>query len=464
MIYICPTCQEKFTNKRNFIKHKQIHKQKYECTFVIGCELEFSSFQALQRHMKESHDFLLELTCPIFNCPYTGKSKQAIKNHLKVHQDNKPYLCTECNNYSSKYASGLTMHIRVHHTFETPYKCHYCDFQTKASDSLKRHIRIHTQTKPFQCNYENCHASFRNISSLTIHNRRHIHWKPYKCEYENCLYSSATSSELKRHIDSHMGIKRFKCEHCSTLLATSHSLKAHMERHEQQKSYQYPCLLIEYGTEYYNKEQPNGTLPCSIRCKTPLDLEYHIERNHTPQGIACKFQSESQLADFFDKHKIIYDRDWVNRISFKSCKNIEGTNLSARPDFHLYGLDHLLNAIVLVGNDEFCHRRYSCDLQRVYNIANALEQNPDFKGLPLVYIRFNPHSFTVNGKFYNHSLEYGHQVLLEVIHNLKKEDIQPGVNLIFIHYDRNNYDLHLFDDTDNNDYISLFKDCVIKIY
>jgi hypothetical protein len=48
---------------------------------------------------------------------------------------------------------------------------------------------------------------------------------------------------------------------------------------------------------------------------------------------------------------------------------------------------------VIVGCDEFQHRRYPCDLQRTWNILSALDQTDEFKSVPILYLRVNPHFY-----------------------------------------------------------------------
>jgi hypothetical protein len=219
--------------------------------------------------------------------------------------------------------------------------------------------------------------------------------------------------------------------------------------------------MQDFGTQGY---QGDG-IKCAIRTKTLLDMEYHIQRNHTTEGLGKKLQSETRLAKFFEQHKLDFDRDWTNRIDFKSCKRIEGNACSARPDFFLPSVSANLNAVVLVGNDEFAHRQYACDLQRVHNIANALDQHSDFRGLPILYIRFNPHYFKVGSTFYDPPLQQSHQKLLQLIEALSHQDVvNKGVNLIYMNYDlTEDGKLCLFESSSDNDYVEIYKPCVTKI-
>ena len=202
-------------------------------------------------------------------------------------------------------------------------------------------------------------------------------------------------------------------------------------------------------------------IQCTIRCKTERDLDYHIQRHHTDQGIAAKFKSEQQLADFFTARDIDFDRDWLNFINFKHCNGIEGQRSSARPDFYLHAKSAELECVFLVCNDEFVHRQTKCEFQRIFNIAQALQKTQEFENVPIVFVRFNPHFFHIDSKFFDIKLDIAHVQLLETINSLKKTHIKPGVNLVFVNYDKTNNVLDIFQDTQEGDFATLFKDCVI---
>ncbi len=193
-------------------------------------------------------------------------------------------------------------------------------------------------------------------------------------------------------------------------------------------------------------------------------MDYHIARNHTLDGIGAKFESETKLASFLTLNEISFDRDWINFITFLNCKNIEGKKMFARPDFYLHAKSIELNAIVFVGNDEFQHRQYKCDFQRLWNIVHALQQNLEFKDTPIVYIRMNPHFYQIGEKYFDPPLTQVHEKLLHTLNSLTKRDIKHHVNLIYINYSRlANGELCVFlkDKTEPNDYADLYNNCVI---
>jgi hypothetical protein len=209
------------------------------------------------------------------------------------------------------------------------------------------------------------------------------------------------------------------------------------------------------GTQRWSGEG----LPCSIRCKTRLDLEYHVARNHTVEGLGHKLASENQLAAFFERHGVPFDRDWTNRLQFTGCSNIEGAKTSARPDFFLPVESARLGALVLVGNDEFAHRQYTCDFQRVFNIVQALEQCPEFQGVPLLYVRFNPHHYWRDGVCFDRPLHIGHELLWSTLQAV--QTVRTGTNLVFVQYDRTGGRLDVFHQEDN-DYATVFEHCVLR--
>jgi hypothetical protein len=204
-------------------------------------------------------------------------------------------------------------------------------------------------------------------------------------------------------------------------------------------------------------------LACDIRTQSEEKMLVHKKNNHTLEGLGKKLHSETKMAEFFDSQEIKYDRDWCNRIAFKDCKHIEGNKFSARPDFFLPSESARLGALVIIGNDEFMHRQYPCEFQRVFNIANSLDQTPEHKGVPLVYFRVNPHSYRKNQKYIDPPLDVVHNVMWNTVQSLTKECIKPGVNLVFINYDTTNGNLDLFEKDTSNDYTQLYRHCVLRI-
>ncbi len=391
-------------------------------------------------------------------CEYVCSLPSNLSRHMNsIHSDICPFTCHECN-FATKTKSHLNLHMKKH-SGEKKNICKHCDKKFSQSSNLKTHQLIHSDSKPFKCSL--CQFACSYPSGLRSHmNNIHSDKRPFTCH--ECNFATKTKSHLNKHIQTiHNDGKMFICEHCKFLTKYRGSLNTHLKMHEEQKGYPIECKLSEFSTDEYICGE---NVQCTIRCKTQIHMDYHIMRNHTAEGFAAKMASESKLAAFFTKNNITFSRDRQNFISFRNCKEvIEGGHFNARPDFYLFEKSAELGIVLLVGNDELAHRQQQCDLQRIMNIATALQETTEFKDVPLVYIRFNPHHFYVNGVCFDPNLADSHDKLLDVITCLKKEDIRPGVNLIYINYDQTNGQLDIFKDNPNNDYVAIYKPCVIKV-
>ena len=244
-------------------------------------------------------------------------------------------------------------------------------------------------------------------------------------------------------------------------------MKTHVKLHEERANYKFLCIMVDSAFEVFAPNQ--GSIACDIRCKTQRHLDYHIQAFHTPAGIAHKLKSEAQLAAFFKENKIPFDQDWDNEIrSDPTCYKFTQGNVSARLDFHLLVISSILKAFVVFGNDEYCHRRYKCDFERLYNIAASLEALN--QNLPLVYIRFNPHFYRKDGVMYDQSLPEAHARILTVLQQLESGEITinpNGVSLIYINYDCTTIDgklvVNVLQDVEDGTYARYFRDSVVHV-
>lgn len=214
-----------------------------------------------------------------------------------------------------------------------------------------------------------------------------------------------------------------------------------------------------------------GTLTCDYRFADQRALDYHIQAHHTTAGLAQKLRSETQLARCLDRAGIAYTRDWQNRLRYADCPAMAriaardgSTAGSSRPDFHLLALSARLGAIVLLGNDEFEHRRYKCDLKRCYEIATCVGTHPAQLALPILYVRFNPHWWTVDGVHHDLPLDELHARLLRWLAALPalvaRRPLVSGMNLAYLNYSRTDGVLDLFAESEGGTYAGLLRDIV----
>ena len=79
--------------------------------------------------------------------------------------------------------------------------------------------------------------------------------------------------------------------------------------------------------------------------------------------------------------------------------------------------------------------------------------------MPLLYLRFNPHHYWVDGTCYATALDVGHAKLWAALEGTTS--VRPGVNLLFVQYDTTEGTLDIFRDDEDNDYAKLYEGCVI---
>uniref|UniRef100_A0A8C8DU46 Si:dkey-182i3.10 n=1 Tax=Oryzias sinensis TaxID=183150 RepID=A0A8C8DU46_9TELE len=152
--------------------------------------------------------------------------KQLLRNHQRLHADERPFCCEVCGK-SFYRAHSLKMHQMVH-TGERAYNCQYCSKSFTIHGNLQRHLRIHTGEKPYMC--QTCGKSFNQADTLKSHQRIHTGERPFSCEtcgnalacVAVCWKTFKSSSYLKIHSKMHSGERPFACKICGRRF-TQHS-------------------------------------------------------------------------------------------------------------------------------------------------------------------------------------------------------------------------------------------------
>ena len=150
---------------------------------VISLESPLQAFDAPLPVQILSHgrDFNLpvlgvELFRPVFSCDcgQTFLKKRYLKDHQRVHSDERPYQCPQCM-AAFKFKSHLNDHLRSHRD-ERRFHCNTGDKACGRSSTLKRHERSHTQVKPYVC--QGCLKSFSQSGNLKVHMKSHCKGVP----------------------------------------------------------------------------------------------------------------------------------------------------------------------------------------------------------------------------------------------------------------------------------------------
>ena len=310
----------------------------------------------LKKHKMRIHNIDVKWhACNIENCTKQFKTISELNRHKKhKHKLNIVWYICNINNCNKKFktASELKFHKMRIHNIEI--KWHVCDIenctkQFKTKYELNQHkMRIHNiDIKWHVCDIEGCNRQFKTISDLKTHQMRihNINIKWHVCDIENCNKKFKTTGELKSH-------KMF-----------NHDIK----------------------TVWYNCNVNN----CPYKTKVKYCLKRHFNSIHTEEGKRRQKKQEQRIEKLFNLNNISYDRE--TRINF-NCFN--GT--CAYIDFVLYKETH----IIVLEIDEFQHKysnyTINCDIRRMNDIYSAIRC--EGKTIPILFIRYNPHSFLMDGK------------------------------------------------------------------
>jgi KRAB domain-containing zinc finger protein len=402
--YKCNTCEKSFSQKGSLDNHIRLHtgERPFKCSH---CEKCFTQKAALDLHIT-THTGEKKYVCDFEGCNYATCQKQALTTHKNGHTGEKPFKCDfEGCTYSS--ASFISPSHKRTHTGEKPFKCDVCAKSFNEPHVLKTHMLKHTGEKPIKCNYDNCNYLGRTSGQLKSHVRKnHTGEKPYKCEVcDESFFSRSQSIYHLRRV--HTGERPFKCseEQCQLSFITKDQLEIHLRTHTGERPF--ICNEKNCGVSYISK---SGLLS-------------HFKSIHTLEGQQRKKKEEERIANAFLKAKIDYKRE--HHITFK-CIN----QTCAYIDFFL-----LINGcLVFVEVDEEQHDGYgvSCDIKRMADIRTSYT----IEGceLPILFIRYNPHHFTVDGTTVKVGRSYREQVLVNYIKNITNLKLQP-LSIQYMYYD-----------------------------
>lgn len=261
----------KSTKSQSTNSKHQSPNRKPEMERCIPCNRKFHD---LSKHWVEFHSGI-ERPFECFICHKNYKRLEHIRYHMKIHGDERNYICHVCGD-AFFVINELRKHIMNRHQVERPYKCTYqmCKKCFKNQHALNVHMRTHSGIKPHICVI--CSESFAALSSLKIHERKHTGEKPYVCKF--CQKAFADCSTHRQHVRIHTGDKPYKCHLCDRRTAQAGNLKSHYRHYHKIIVKSVSMFMDQPNSDDIrnNSHEPNHRIP-AYSIETLMDQTRRIE-------------------------------------------------------------------------------------------------------------------------------------------------------------------------------------------
>ena len=331
------------------------------------------------------------------------------------------------------------------------HRCVFCYKTCMSGLDLSCHVQTHTFLSCRQCPAVFLHAKDRDthddLHALATRKRSFDNQtsrgtgRTFRCD--RCNRNYASQEALDADIAAHAKRAKWTCEHCpDTQFASKDNLRRHVgKKHGSRcKHCNINCTTLESRRDHeaLHKDQIYGFLHaceiphCLVRCATQEQLAFHVQTNHLSSD--DEKDTEDKLAVFLQSKNIGFTRDWSNHVTLP----LDCRANSARPDFYLNAISQATSKVVLIDNDEHQHKRYTAELERMRNIERALQEDELFKDKPILFIRFNPNGYKVDNVVKTIPLCDAHECLLATIDTCSKQQLQKGLNVVYMYYDTTN--------------------------
>ncbi|XP_058463615.1 zinc finger protein 85-like [Malaya genurostris] len=234
--FACPFCDKKCTRMSELKVHVKTHwrKMPHPCQL---CMERFAEVTTYYEHLKTQHKDELTLQECIDMIAQSENAELIVQNDsYSVSGDDGSFICAVCLK-TFRNERLLRKHKRKIHP--KVFVCSECPKRFLYKSLLDKHMRVHTQEKPFQC--QQCERSFSQKVNLEVHlfKRHNIRVrnalrKTNTCEFCNKVFDRP--STLQVHIRTHTKERPFFCSDCPKTFVSNSALASHIKYNHRGES------------------------------------------------------------------------------------------------------------------------------------------------------------------------------------------------------------------------------------
>lgn len=438
------------------------------------CSFKCATKETLRVHILSIHEKLYNFECEELNkngskCTFSSCREIQLRNHIaRVHHQIKNENCLLCN-YMCFSKGDLRMHVKNVHNRIKDVSCDVivdgiqCEFRSSVTSKLNIHkATVHDKLKRFscsQCDYE----CFEQVKLLSHIERIHKGLREISCLHEKCEMKFFNNSSMKSHwLRLHVtDVYNFPCldTGCGKLYHFRYQLNNHIQKHHQGNITKYVKREEERLRDVfkfyelnvvYNRTIKLLTIPGESKQYAQMDFEWH-ERGDVLFLIEVDESSQhNQRAilpdtEYEHKHKKIHldteeeaidsrdDEIYSDEENFVDSDDDIDEDSSAEEVSPILHGKRKLNQL---GYHEFdCENQaynVSCEQDRMTAIQSWFVGQGETR--PIVFIRYNPLNFRVDGKLRKVSRDDREEQLIHFMKTFEIQNNQP-LTLQYMYYD-----------------------------
>ena len=355
--------------------------------------------------------------------------------HSKTVHGEKLFTCKEADcEKAFTTAVGLASHQLVH-TEERPVHCEEkgCDKSFKSKKQLRLHMLYHSDERRYVCAVVDCDARFKTVSDRFRHQRvTHSEARPFKCTVAGCEQDYRYQQGLRAHMYAHNDDELpFKCKHEEYACPDSRCGGVIFGTVEQ---------YIKHINDLHGANQlkagyiSSGGMSCTYASTSSSHLNEHVNRMHNAMRSRTDVPKETRFKSALETAGLRYEHGV--EITFSGLRDT--SHKRAWIDFKIYGRAD--GAIVISEVDQYQHKyeawySQACERRRLLDVVMALQIDPRFAGVRILWIRYNPDPYKYNNKRVTKSLGTREEAIVKVIKEMALPADGRLLTLLYMFYD-----------------------------